>query len=52
MPTVQISGDPKRGGIPRNSKVRIEALPNKIVVFKGKVTESITMNFDPGKYIY
>ena len=52
MPTVQISGDPKRGGIPRNSKVRIEALPNKTVVFKGKVTESITMNFDKGKYIY
>ena len=51
MPTVQITGN-KEHGIPRNSKVRIEALPLKTVVFKGRVTDSITMNFDPGKYIY
>ena len=38
--------------IPEDSDVRIEALPSKHVVFEGKVTDSISRNFQPGKYIY
>ncbi len=38
--------------IPEDSDVRIEALPSRHLVFEGKVTDSITKNFQPGKYIY
>lgn len=38
--------------IPEDSDVRIEALPGRHVVFEGKVTDSISRNYQPGKYVY
>ena len=38
--------------IPEDTDVRIEALPSRHVVFEGKVTDSISRNFQPGKYVY
>ena len=38
--------------IPEDTDVRIEALPSRHVVFEGKVTDSISRNYQPGKYVY
>ena len=38
--------------IPEDSDVRIEALPGRHVIFEGKVTDSISRNYQPGKYVY
>jgi hypothetical protein len=38
--------------IPEDSDVRIEALPSRHPVFAGKATDSISRNFQPGKYVY
>ena len=38
--------------IPEESDVRIEALPGRHVIYAGKATDSISRNYQPGKYIY
>ncbi|MCK5245735.1 hypothetical protein KAR02_02480 [Candidatus Bipolaricaulota bacterium] len=38
--------------IPEDSDVRIEALPSKHVIYSGKATDSISRNYQPGKYAY
>lgn len=38
--------------IPEDTDVRIETLPERVPVFSGKVSESISRNFQPGKYVY
>jgi len=50
--TILFEGDPKQGGIPRKSSVRVESLPKKSVVFSGTVSKSLALDLDPGKYIY
>lgn len=52
MSTIRFEGDPAQGGIPKKSMVRIEALPEQTPVFVGKVTEALTIELDPGKYIF
>ena len=38
--------------IPEDTDVRIEALPGRHVIYEGKVTDSISRNYSPGKYVY
>ena len=38
--------------IPNKTRVRIEALPSRNVVFDQKVSRSVNMDFDPGRYVY
>ena len=38
--------------IPPNSKVRIEALPQRHLVWEGMATKSVSRNFDIGKYLF
>ena len=39
-------------GIPRKARVRVEALPEKTLVWKGVASGSLSVDLDPGKYIY
>lgn len=52
MSTILFEGDPKQGGIPRKSTVRVESLPNKDVIFHGVVSKAVALDLDPGKYVY
>ena len=57
MPVITIDGSeatpPWPKGIPRGSRIRVEALPNRTLVFShNKVSKSVSINLDPGKYIY
>ena len=38
--------------IPSKTRVRIEALPSRNVVFDQRVSRSVNMEFDPGRYVY
>ena len=38
--------------IPEETDVRIEALPGRHVIYEGRVTSSISRNYQPGKYVY
>lgn len=52
MSTFKFIGDPDKGGLPRKSSVRIEAMPDRLPVFMGSVTESAYIDLDPGYYVY
>jgi hypothetical protein len=55
LPIYADDGTPNWTGsmdIPEDSDVRIEALPSRHVIFSGKVTDSISRNYQVGKYIY
>ena len=52
MAVVTFSGDPAHGGIPRGSKVRIEALPERRRIWSGKASKSVSLDLDPGKYVF
>ena len=52
MPTFLFKGIEKLGGIPRHSRVRVEALPKRHSVFSGTVTNSVALELDPGKYAF
>jgi hypothetical protein len=38
--------------IPEDTQVRVEALPDRHVVFEGLVTDAYSQNLQPGKYVY
>jgi hypothetical protein len=38
--------------IPEDTRVRVEALPDRHVVFDGLVTDVFSQNLQPGKYVY
>lgn len=52
MSTFLFKGDPEQGGLPRRSQVRIEEAQSRSVVFEGKVSGSVHLELDPGKYLY
>ena len=52
MAVIEIVGVEEKGGIPSNSNIRLESLPDRNVVYKGEVSQSLTLNLDPGKYVY
>ena len=52
MSTFKFEGNPNSGGLPRGSQVRIESLPDRMVVFEGKVHDAAYLDLDPGKYVY
>ncbi len=58
MATILFKGDPEQGGIPYKANVRIESMSvsgSKIrrrAVFVGKVSSSLSIDLDPGKYVY
>lgn len=47
---LSITGIPEKGGIPRKSEVRIEAMPKRRCIFTGKVSNAANIDLDPGKY--
>jgi len=51
MSTCIIKGNPKwPTGIPRNTRVRVELLPQRIPVFDQRCTKQAVMDLDPGLY--
>jgi len=52
MATFLFKGMKERGGIPRHAKVRVESLPKRHCVFNGRVTNSVALELDPGKYVF
>ena len=52
MSTFKFEGDSKQGGLPRKCSLRVESLPGKELVFEDKVSESVYLDLDPGKYAY
>jgi hypothetical protein len=52
MSTFKFEGNPTSGGLPRKSNLRVESLPQRFLVFEGKVSEAVYLDLDPGKYVY
>lgn len=53
MSTFKFVGNPKLGGLPRGSRVRIEALPQRMVAFEGEdINDAVYVDLDPGKYAF
>lgn len=52
MPTFLFKGIEEKGGIPRRSRVRVEALPKRTPVFNGRVDGSVALPLDAGKYAF
>ncbi len=51
MALMVFKGDPKLGGIPRKSRVTIEALPKRTMIFDGIASGSVSIDADPCKYV-